>query len=37
MLAAARGAKIRIEAKGEDAESCVQALIDLAKSKFHMS
>ncbi len=37
MLAAARGAKIRIEAEGEDAEECAQALIILAKSKFHMS
>ena len=37
MLAAARGAKIRIEAEGEDAVACAQALIELAKSKFHMS
>ena len=37
MLAAARGAKIRIEAEGDDAENCVSALIDLAKHKFHMS
>ena len=37
MLAAARGAKIRIEAEGDDAEACVSSLIDLAKNKFHMS
>ena len=36
MLAAARGAKIVIEAEGDDAEECVQALIDLSKKKFHM-
>ncbi len=37
MLAAARGAKIRIEAEGDDADLCVKALIDLAKNKFHMN
>ncbi len=37
MLAAARGAKIRIEAEGEDADACIAALIELAKNKFHMS
>jgi phosphocarrier protein HPr len=37
MLAAARGAKIKIEAEGEDAETCVRALVDLAKRKFHMN
>lgn len=37
MLAAARGARIRIDAEGEDAEEAVQALIALAKRKFHMN
>ena len=37
MLAAARGAKIRIEAEGEDADACVEALLSLAKSKFYMN
>jgi phosphocarrier protein len=37
MLAAARGAKIRIEAEGEDAEEVVAALIGLAKAKFYMN
>ena len=37
MLAAARGAKIKVEAEGEDAESAVNALLDLAKNKFHMN
>lgn len=36
MLAAARGAKIRMEAEGEDAEASLQALSDLAKNKFHI-
>lgn len=36
MLAAVRGAKIVIEAEGEDAEQCVEALIDLSKKKFYM-
>ncbi|MCH9612488.1 MAG: Phosphocarrier protein HPr [Chlamydiia bacterium] len=34
MLAAARGAKLRIEAEGEDARECVDALVDLAEKKF---
>jgi phosphocarrier protein HPr len=37
MLAAARGAKIRIEAEGDDAEACVLALIELSKNKFYMN
>ena len=37
MLAAARGAKIRIEADGDDAEDCIKVLVALAKAKFHMS
>lgn len=36
MLAASRGAKITVEAEGEDAEECVTALLALAKNKFHM-
>jgi phosphocarrier protein len=36
MLAAPKGAKIQVEAEGEDAEEAVQALIDLAKSYFHI-
>ncbi len=37
MLAAARGAKIKIEAEGEDAPELVFALIELAKNKFYMN
>jgi phosphocarrier protein len=37
MLAAVRGAKIRIEAEGDDAEEVVAALVSLAKAKFYMS
>jgi phosphocarrier protein len=37
MLAAARGAKILIEAEGEDAETAVQAIVSLAKNKFNAS
>jgi len=37
MLAAARGAKIKIEAEGEDAEAVVVALLELAKNKFYMN
>jgi phosphocarrier protein HPr len=36
MLAAAKGAKITIEAIGEDAEEAVQAILELAKNKFHI-
>ena len=36
MLAAAKGAKIVIEAIGEDAEEAVQAILELAKNKFHI-
>jgi phosphocarrier protein len=35
MLAAERGAKIRIEAKGSDAEAAVNAILKLAKNKFN--
>jgi phosphocarrier protein len=36
MLAAARGAKIKIEAEGEDAEEAVQTIMTLARNKFNM-
>jgi len=36
MLAAARGAKIKIEAEGEDAKEAVKSILDLAKNKFHI-
>lgn len=36
MLAAAKGAKIAVEAKGADAEQAVQALVILAKNNFNM-
>ena len=37
MLAADRGAKITVEADGEDSEEVVAALVELAKNKFYMS
>ena len=37
MLAAAKGAKIQVEAEGEDAAQSVQALIQLAKNKFYIN
>lgn len=36
MLAATRGAKIGVEAEGEDAEEAVQSIITLAKNNFHI-
>lgn len=36
MLAAAKGAKIHIEAIGDDAEQAVTALIDLARNNFNI-
>ncbi len=36
MLAAIRGAKITIEAEGDDAGECIDALIELSKKKFYM-
>lgn len=36
MLAAAKGAKIRIEAEGEDAQAAVEAIQTLAKGKFNI-
>lgn len=35
-LAASKGAKIAIEAEGEDAEQAVQSIIQLAKDNFHI-
>ena len=37
MLAAAKGAKIHVEADGDDAIACIDALLELALKKFHMS
>lgn len=37
MLAATKGAKIAIEAAGEDAEEAVQSIIALAKNNFHIN
>lgn len=37
MLAAAKGAKIRITATGDDAEAALTAIIDLAENKFNIS
>ncbi len=36
MLAAARGAKIKIEAEGEDAEQAVNTILHLAQNKFNI-
>jgi len=36
MLAATKGAKIAIEAEGEDAEEAVQSIISLAKNNFYI-
>ena len=36
MLAAARGAKIRIAAEGEDADQVVESLLHLARNKFNI-
>jgi phosphocarrier protein len=36
MLAAARGAKIIVEAIGEDADKAVATILKLAKNKFHI-
>ena len=37
MMAANRGAKIRIEANGEDALTAIKAILDLAERKFNMT
>jgi phosphocarrier protein HPr len=36
MLAAPRGATITVEAEGDDAKEVVQAILELAKSKFYV-
>jgi len=36
MLAATRGAKISVEAEGEDAEEAVKSIIQLARNKFNI-
>ena len=36
MLAAARGAKIKVEAEGEDAEQVIDSLVFLARNKFNI-
>jgi phosphocarrier protein HPr len=36
MLAATRGAKIHVEATGEDAEEAVKSILHLARNKFNM-
>ncbi len=37
MLAAARGAKIGVEAEGEDAQEAVNALVALSKNRFNIN
>jgi phosphocarrier protein HPr len=36
MLAASRGAKIRVEAEGSDAEEAVKTILNLARNKFNI-
>ncbi len=36
MLAAVRGAKITIEAVGDDAEEAVKSIVELARNKFYI-
>lgn len=36
MLAASKGARISIEAEGDDAEEAVNSIIDLAKNNFYI-
>ncbi len=36
MLAAPKGAKIEIEAEGEDAKEAIKAIADLSKNKFNI-
>lgn len=36
MLAASRGAKIKVEAEGEDAEQAVTSILSLAQNKFNI-
>jgi phosphocarrier protein HPr len=37
MLAASRGARIAIEAEGDDAEEAVESIVSLAKNNFHIN
>jgi phosphocarrier protein len=37
MLAAVKGAKIGVEANGEDAEEAVSSIVDLANNEFYLS
>ena len=37
MLAAAKGAKVEIEAEGDDAIEAVQAIIELSQNKFNIN
>ena len=37
MLAASKGAKITIEAEGEDAPEAIEALLNLAKGRFNIN
>lgn len=36
MLAACKGAKINVEAEGDDAEKAVESIIELAKNNFYI-
>lgn len=36
MLAAAKGAKVQVEAAGEDAKEAIDAILNLAESKFNI-
>ena len=36
MLAAAKGARVRIQAEGEDAEEAIESIIRLAEHKFYI-
>lgn len=36
MLAAAKGAKVQIEAEGNDAKEAIEAILSLAKNKFNV-
>lgn len=36
MLAASRGAKVKVEADGEDAELAILSILDLARNKFNI-
>lgn len=36
-LAATRGSRIKVEARGEDAQEAVDSLVELARNKFYIS